>query len=82
VNSGIGKKIARLRRGAKARVLDLFAGCGSLSLGFDGAGFAVGAAIESDPDAALRTDSIFMAGTGSCRATWKTDPWPTGKTDP
>lgn len=48
----IRKKIARLRRGGKPRVLDLFAGCGGLSLGFQAAGFVVQAAVEFDTDAA------------------------------
>ncbi|MCB1522033.1 MAG: DNA cytosine methyltransferase [Hyphomicrobiaceae bacterium] len=41
-------KIERLRAGAKPRVLDLFAGCGGISLGFQAAGFEIAAAAEID----------------------------------
>ncbi|MFN3352845.1 MAG: DNA cytosine methyltransferase [Brevundimonas sp.] len=48
----IAAKIERLRRGGAPRVLDLFAGCGGLSLGFQAAGFEITAAVEFDRDAA------------------------------
>jgi DNA (cytosine-5)-methyltransferase 1 len=51
-NSEVQQKIARLRAGKKLRVLDLFSGCGGLSLGFHAAGFEIAAAVEFDPDAA------------------------------
>jgi DNA (cytosine-5)-methyltransferase 1 len=57
------KKVARLRRGGKARVLDLFAGCGGLSLGFQAAaGFMQEAALEFDPDAARSHGLNFHGG--------------------
>lgn len=49
--SQIQNKVARLRGGAAPRVLDLFSGCGGLSLGFDAAGFEPVAAVELDPNA-------------------------------
>lgn len=55
-------KIARLRAGARPRVLDLFSGCGGLSLGFHGAGFELAAAIENNPTAAASYGANFHAG--------------------
>jgi C-5 cytosine-specific DNA methylase len=46
------KKVRRLRSGAPPRVLDLFSGCGGLSLGFLSAGFQIVASVELDPLAA------------------------------
>lgn len=45
-------KIDRLRGGNQPRVLDLFSGCGGISLGFHHAGFKIVAAVEIDPLAA------------------------------
>lgn len=46
------KKLRRLRSGAPPRVLDLFSGCGGLSLGFHSSGFQIVASIELDALAA------------------------------
>jgi DNA (cytosine-5)-methyltransferase 1 len=58
----IRQKIARLAAGGRPRVLDLFAGCGGLSLGFLTAGFKVAAAVEVDPDAASSHARNFHDG--------------------
>lgn len=45
-------KLSRVRDTGKPRVLDLFAGCGGMSLGFLREGFSVAGAVELDPLAA------------------------------
>jgi DNA (cytosine-5)-methyltransferase 1 len=55
----VRQKIARLQAGTKPRVLDLFAGCGGLSLGFQAAGCEIAAAIEFDKDAARSHGTNF-----------------------
>jgi C-5 cytosine-specific DNA methylase len=61
-NHLIRQRIARIARGGRPRVLDLFAGCGGLSLGFQGAGFQLAAAVEFDPDAAASHGLNFHGG--------------------
>ena len=58
----ISAKIKRLRSGEPIRTLDLFAGCGGLSLGFHAAGFQLSAAIEIDPIAARSHARNFFGG--------------------
>lgn len=55
-------KIARLRAGGAPRVLDLFSGCGGISLGFQAAGFEIAAAVEFDPFAAASHGANFHPG--------------------
>jgi len=58
----IQNKLTRLRRGGAPRVLDLFAGCGGLSLGFQASGCKIAAAVEFDPDAARSHGFNFHKG--------------------
>ena len=58
----IRQKIARLSTGGSPRILDLFSGCGGLSLGFQAAGFEIRAAVEFDPDAARSHGLNFHNG--------------------
>lgn len=59
----IRHKLGRLdKAGAKPRVLDLFAGCGGLSLGFEAAGFDIRGAVEFDPQAAQSHGINFHGG--------------------
>jgi DNA (cytosine-5)-methyltransferase 1 len=58
----IARKLARLQTAAKPRVLDLFAGCGGISLGFEAAGFDMRGAVEFDPDAAKSHGLNFHSG--------------------
>ena len=62
MSCSISQKLARFRAGGKLRVLDLFAGCGGLSLGFQAAGFKIVAAVENDPAAARSHGMNFHNG--------------------
>ncbi|MEQ8588598.1 MAG: DNA cytosine methyltransferase [Thalassobaculaceae bacterium] len=44
----IDARLARLAAGGRPRVLDLFCGCGGISLGFERAGFEILGGVESD----------------------------------
>ena len=61
--SVIARKRKRIAAGGKPRVLDLFSGCGGLSLGFFSAGCEIRAAIEIDPYAA-QSHGINFPGSG------------------
>lgn len=56
----VQQKHARILSGQAPRTLDLFAGCGGLSLGFDAAGFKTIGAVEFDPDAARSHAMNFL----------------------
>lgn len=60
--AAIKQKLARLATGGRPRILDLFSGCGGLSLGFQAAGFHISAAVEMDPDAAKSHGLNFHSG--------------------
>lgn len=55
-------KSKRLQCGRPLRVLDLFAGCGGMSLGFQAAGFEISAALEADKIAAETHATNFHGG--------------------
>lgn len=62
MNPVIEAKLRRLANGGRPRVLDLFAGCGGLSLGFARAGFEIAGAVESDSLAAQSHGRNFHGG--------------------
>ncbi len=58
----VRQKILRLQGDCRPRVLDLFAGCGGLSLGFQAAGYEIAGAVEFDPIAAESHGRNFHPG--------------------
>ena len=62
IHTRITTKLGRLAAGARPRVLDLFSGCGGISLGFEAAGFDIRAAVELDPLAARSHADAFHGG--------------------
>lgn len=58
-SKAIRRKIARLNTGSPPRFMDLFSGCGGISLGFATAGFEMVASVESDPWAAASHGTNF-----------------------
>ncbi|KZM48969.1 DNA cytosine methyltransferase [Labrenzia sp. OB1] len=61
-NGAVDQKLRRLSCGAAPRVLDLFSGCGGLSLGFQKAGFEITASVENNPVAAASHAQNFHPG--------------------
>ena len=61
VGKAIRKKISRIMAGNPPRVMDLFAGCGGLTLGFVTAGYELVASVEIDPVAAATHGTNFAA---------------------
>lgn len=57
----VAAKHKRILEGGAPRTLDLFSGCGGLSVGFDAAGFKSVGAVEFDPDAARSHAINFMS---------------------
>lgn len=57
----VKEKIKRISLGEKPRVLDLFSGCGGISLGFKRAGFEIVGAVELDAAAAKSHAMNFHA---------------------
>src|SRR5437764_2124291 len=59
VDPVIRRKLRRLRGGSPPRFMDLFGGCGGITLGFVTAGFEIVASVESDISAAASHGANF-----------------------
>ncbi|MFC6751803.1 DNA cytosine methyltransferase [Deinococcus aquaticus] len=69
MNLNMQKKARRIQEGQPPRVLDIFSGCGGISLGFHAAGFRIDANVEIDPDAAASHAFNFHPGHPGARTT-------------
>lgn len=80
----IVRKMGRLATGGTMppRVLDLFAGCGGISLGFKTAGFEISAAMEIDPLAARSHALNFYRGEPEATVELHAKPHDITKVDP
>ena len=61
IDLAIRRKIKRLKGGSPPRFMDLFGGCGGITLGFVTAGFELVASVESDNWAAASHGANFSA---------------------
>lgn len=52
ITKSVKAKLARIHEGGRPKVLDLFSGCGGISLGFEKAGCIIVGGVERDADAA------------------------------
>jgi len=62
MNAPLYSKLSHIRLTGTPRVLDLFAGCGGLSLGFQSQGFDIVGGVEIDPEAATTYASNLHPG--------------------
>jgi len=80
IDISVRNKIARFREDQPLRVLDLFAGCGGLSLGFHKSGFKIIGAVELDKEAArshalnFHPNDVFFAQHACSRDIQKVEP--------
>ncbi len=83
-DSAVSKKIERMAATPKyrPRVLDMFSGCGGLSLGFCSAGFDIAAAMEIDDLAALSHAVNFFKGSDEATIRHHAAPRDITKIDP
>lgn len=58
-NNYLYSRINRLLTGDRLRVLDLFAGCGGMSLGFNKAGYKIVGGVEINPEAVSTHAKLF-----------------------
>ena len=83
IAQAVGLKLTRIRNGQKPNVLDLFAGCGGISLGFEKAGCAIVGGLERDSDASASFFHNFRSKRASAPPWWLTDgPMDITKADP
>lgn len=59
--ASVDPRISRLLRNERPRVVDLFCGCGGISLGFEAAGFEIIGGVEYDPEAIQSHATNFHA---------------------